>query len=61
MRSKFVKKTQEFQKNALYIIDINFESRHLEEVGVKGYYAKITKVTPATPPPRIEIEVDVDN
>ena len=33
----------------------------MEDVGAKGYHVKVTKVTPSTPPPGIEIEVDDDN
>ena len=45
---------------ASYIININFESDHLEDVGVKGYDANITKVTPSTQPPGFEIDVSDD-
>jgi len=61
VKAKFVNNTQEFVKNALYIINITFEFYHMEQTDIKGYYAKITKVTPSTPPPGIEIEVNENN
>ena len=41
-------------------MNINFEFYHMEDVGSKGYYAKIVKVTPSTPPPGIEVEGNDD-
>ena len=61
VKTKFVNDIQEFVKNALYISNISFEFYHLEEAGVKGCYAKITKVTPSTPPPGCEVEVAVND
>ena len=62
VKSKFVNNMQELVKNALHIININFEFYHMEQNDVKGYYAKITKVTPSSPPPPgIEIEINNDN
>jgi len=64
VKSKFVNNSQDLVKNALHIININFEFYHIEDVGyggVKGYYAKITKVVPSTPPPGIEIEINNEN
>jgi len=58
VKSKFVNNTQEFVKNALYIININFEFYHMEDVGAKGYYAKVTKVKPS---PGFEVEVENNN
>ena len=61
VKSKFVNNSQDLVKNALHIININFEFYHMEQNDVKGYYAKITKVTPSSPPPGIEIEINNDN
>ena len=62
VKSKFVNNSQDLVKNALHIININFEFYHMEQNDVKGYYAKITKVTPSSPPPAgIEIEINNDN
>ena len=61
VKSKFVNNSQDLVKNALHIININFEFYHMEQNDVKGYYAKITKVTPSSPPPGIEIEINDDN
>ena len=58
VKAKFVNNLQDLVKNALYIIDINFEFYHMEDIGAKGYYAKITKVTPSSPPPGIEVEIE---
>ena len=61
VKSKFVNNSQDLVTNALHIININFEFYHMEQNDVKGYYAKITKVTPSTPAPGIEIEINNDN
>ena len=62
VKSKFVNNSQDLVKNALHIININFEFYHMEQHDIRGYYAKITKVTPSTPPPPgIEIEINNDN
>ena len=61
VKSKFVNTSEELVKNALYIININFEFYHMEQNDLKGYYAKITKVVPSTPPPGIEIEINNEN
>ena len=63
-KAKFVNSSQDLVKNALCIININFEFYSMDDVGdggVKGYYAKIIKVVPSTPPPGIEIEIDDEN
>ena len=51
----------ELLKSALYFIDISFEFYKIEDRDIKGYYAKITKVTPSTPPPWIHIEVEFNS
>ena len=61
VKSKFVNNSQDLVKNALHIININFEFYHMEQNDIRGYYAKITKVTPSTPSPSIEIEINNDN
>lgn len=61
VKTKFVNNLQDLVKNALYIININFEFYHMEETNLKGYYAKITKVVPSTPPPGMDIEEDENN
>jgi len=62
VKSKFVNNSQDLVKNALHIINTNFEFYHMEQNDVKGYYAKITKVTPSSPPPAgIEININNDN
>ena len=61
VKSKFVNNSQDLVKNALHIININFEFYHMEQHDIRGYYAKITKVTPSTPAPGIEIEMNNDN
>ena len=61
VKSKFVNNSQDLVKNVLHIININFEFYHMEQNDVKGYYAKITKVTPSSPPPGIEIEINNEN
>ena len=61
VKSKFVSNSQDLVKNALHIININFEFYHMEQNDLKGYYAKITKVVPSTPPPGIEIEINNEN
>ena len=62
VKSKFVNNSQDLVKNALHIINTHFEFYHMEQNDVKGYYAKITKVTPSSPPPAgIEIEINNDN
>ena len=61
VKSKFVNNSQDLVKNALHIININFEFYHMEQNDLKGYYAKITKVTPSSPPPGIEIEINNEN
>ena len=61
VKSKFVNNSQDLVKNALHIININFEFYHMEQNDLKGYYAKITKVVPSTPPPGIEIEINSEN
>ena len=61
VESKCVNNSQDLVKNALHIININFEFYHMEQNDVKGYYAKITKVTPSSPPPGIEVEINNEN
>ena len=61
VKLKFVNNSQDLVKNALHIININFEFYHMEQNDLKGYYAKITKVTPSSPPPGIEIEINNEN
>ena len=62
VKAKFVNNSQDLVRNALYIININFEFYHMEQNDLKGYYAKITKVTlSSTPAPGIEIEINNDN
>ena len=61
VKSKFVNNSQDLVTNALHIININFEFYHMEQNDIRGYYAKITKVTPSTPSPGIEIEINNDN
>ena len=61
VKSKFVNNSQDLVKNALHIININFEFYHMEQNDLKGYYAKITKVVPSSPPPGIEIEINSEN
>ena len=61
VKSKFVNNSQDLVTNALHIININFEFYHMEQHDIRGYYAKITKVTPSTPAPGIEIEINNDN
>ena len=61
VKSKFVNNSQDLVKNALHIININFDFYHMEQNDIKGYYAKITKVVPSYPPPGIEIEINNDN
>ena len=61
VKSKFVNNSQDLVKNALHIINTNFEFYHMEQNDIRGYYAKITKVTPSTPAPGIEIEINNDN
>ena len=62
VKSKFVNNSQDLVKNALHIINTNFEFYHMEQNDIRGYYAKITKVTPSSPPPAgIEIEINNDN
>ena len=61
VKSKFVNNSQDLVKNALHIININFEFYHMEQNDLKGYYAKITKVVPSSPPPGIEIEINNEN
>ena len=62
VKSKFVNNSQDLVKNALHIINTNFEFYHMEQNDIKGYYAKITKVTLSSPPPPgIEIEINNDN
>ena len=61
VKSKFVNNSQDLVTNALHIININFEFYHMEQNDIRGYYAKITKVTPSTPSPGIEIEINNEN
>ena len=62
VKAKFVNNSQDLVRNALYIININFEFYHMEQNDLKGYYAKVTKVTlSSTPPPGIEVEINNDN
>ena len=61
VEAKFVNNSQDLVKNALHIININFEFYHMEQNDIRGYYAKITKVTPSSPPPGIEIEKNNEN
>ena len=62
VKSKFVNNSQDLVTNALHIININFEFYHMEQNDLKGYYAKITKITLSSPPPPgIEIEINNDN
>ena len=62
VKSKFVNNSQDLVMNALHIININFEFYHMEQHDIRGYYAKITKVTPSSgPAPGIEIEINNDN
>jgi len=58
VKSKFVNNAQELVKNALYTINVNFEFYHMEQNDIKGYYAKITKVTPS---PGFEGEIENNN
>ena len=37
------------------------EYYNMEDVSVRGYYAKITKLVGTTPPPGMEVEVADDN
>ena len=57
VKAKFVNNMQELVKNALYIININFEFYSMDETNLKGHYAKIAKAVPSTPPPGIEVEI----
>jgi hypothetical protein len=61
VKAKFVNHLQEFLKNAVYIININFEFYHIEENNIKGYYAKITKVANSLPGREDEVAVNDDN
>ena len=61
VKAKFVKNSQEFVKNNVYIINLNFDFYHMENEGVKGYYAKIVKVVPVTKAPGLDIEGDDNN
>ena len=61
VKSKFIVNLQDFIKNALHIINLNFENYNMEDVVVRGYYAKITNIVSSTPPPGMEIDVDCDN
>ena len=61
VKAKFVKNSQEFVKNNVYIINLNFEFCHMENECVKGYYAKIVKVVPVKPAPELDIEEDDNN
>ena len=61
VKAKFVKNSQEFVKNNVYIINLNFEFYNMEKENVKGYYAKIVKVVPVKMPPNLEIEITTNN
>ena len=61
VKAKFVNYLSEFVKNNVYIINLNFEFYHMENEGVKGYYAKIVKVVPVKPAPGLDIEEDDAN
>ena len=62
VKTKFVNNSQDLVTNALHIININFEFYHMEQQDIRGYYAKITKVTLSSPPPPGgEIEINNDN
>jgi len=61
VKVKFVNNLSEFVKNNLYSINLNFEFYHMENEGVKGYYAKIVKVVPVKPAPGLDIEEDDNN
>ena len=61
VKAKFVKNSQEFVKNNVYIINLNFEFYHMENESVKGYYAKIVKVVPVKLPPNLEIDITTNN
>ena len=62
VKSKFVNNSQDLVTNALHIININFEFYHMEQHDIRGYYAKITKITLSSPPPPGgEIEINNDN
>ena len=60
-KSKFIVNLQEFIKHALHIINLHFEYYIMEDLVVRGYYAKMTKLVSATPPPGMEIVVADDN
>ena len=48
-------------KNAVHVITSSFEYYNMEELVVKGYYAKITKHVSTTQPPGMEVEIVGDN
>ena len=61
VKAKFVNNSQEFVKNKVYMINLIFEFYHMENEGVKGYYAKIVKVVPVKMPPNLEIEITTND
>ena len=61
VKTKFIINTEELVKSSLYIININFEFYQMEERGIKGYYSKILKISPALSLPVLPVfENDVE-
>ena len=61
VKAKFVNNSQEFVKNNVYMINLNFEFYNMEKENVKGYYAKIMKVVPVKPAPGLDIEITTND
>ena len=59
VKSKFIISKTELIKNSLYSININFEFYQMDDVN-KGYYSKISKISPALSVPVLPVFDDVD-
>ena len=61
VKTKFIINIEELVKSSLCIININFEFYQMEERGIKGYYSKILKISPALSLPVLPVfENDVE-
>ena len=61
VKTQFIVNIQDLMNNAVHVINLSFEYYNMEELVVKGYYAKITKVVSTTTPPGMEVEISDDN
>ena len=61
VKATFIVNHKDLVERTLNVTNINFEYYHMEQVNVKGYYGKITKVMAMAQQQVIEVEISDDN